>query len=146
MWNTCNSNFSNRCGCNSSCNRCCGCLNNCLFNLLFGGGSACQTVCRDCNGNLRVQRSCSGCGAQNACSSSWNSCARSSGCWNGNNGCANESATVSGCNGDVNVRVSCGRLGSSAQTTSENGDAYYNRQYGCTGRYIRSSCGCGCNE
>ena len=146
MWNTCDSNFCNRSGCNFSYNRYCGCSNNSLFNLLFGNGTTFQTVCRDCNGNLRVQRSSSCCGCQSGCASNWNNCGCNCGCWNVSNASGSDSATFNGLDGGVNLHVSCSRLGNSTQTTSNNGDACCNRQRGYTGRCGRSSYGCGCNE
>ena len=149
MCNTCSTN-SNSCstscyGYNYGCG--CGCSNNSLLNLLFGNGNSCgchngcglysQSVCRDCNGCLRIINRQNGCCCHCGC-----------GCNNGNSG--NTSGTDSNGNGNGNFAclTVCGRTGNTATQTSLTSDAYYAQQYGLTGRSgsrcSRSSYGCGC--
>lgn len=138
----CGCNNGCRCGCNNGCS--CGCNNGCgnsLWNWLFGNNT--QWLCRDCNGNIRVnQRSC-GCGCNNCCGCNNNGC----GC-NGNNG--TDTASVFGNNG--NNRFACVTFcrnwnGSSTAFTTSNGDgdSYYARQFGLFSRR-NSSCCCGSDD
>ena len=160
MCNTCNTGYTNanssRCGCNScqgyarqTCgcqngarqSRGCGCGCGCnacgcgLLSWLFSNNTAsAQSVCRDCNGCLRITNRSNGCG----------SCSHSCGC-----GCVNGTATANNGNGNglYGCYTVCGRLGNgSAVTTANDEDGYYARQYGLPrscGSY--SSCNCGCD-
>ena len=131
MCNTCSMNFNNR---STSCygnNYGCGC------GYHNGCGLFSQSVCRDCNGCLRIINRQNGCCCHCGC-----------GCNNGNSG--NTSGTDSNGNGNGNFAclTVCGRTGNTATQTSLTSDAYYAQQYGLTGRSgsrcSRSSYGCGC--
>ena len=157
MCNTCNTGYTTayssrcngcqNCGCQNYARQNCGC-NFCgcwLLNWLFNNNTAStQSVCRDCNGCLRiVNRSC-GCGCcHHSCG-----CARSNGC-----GCTNATATANNGNGNGNGNgfygcySVCGRIGNGYGATSANvQDSSYARQYGLT-RDSGScgSCNCGFN-
>lgn len=143
MCNTCNMGYTTSatssgcpyqnygCGCNSCC---------CPFlSWLFGGCYGCQTqtqsVCRDCNGCLRIVNRSNGstCGC---------------GC-----GCARQTATTNDTsttnNGNTNGLFGCysvcGRIGSGVLNATAGTDSYYARQYGLNGcgtNYNSYRCGC----
>ncbi len=148
MCNVCNSNFStattSTCGYNS-----CNSYNSCgwsFLDSLFGGFN--QTVCRDCNGCLRIRNrtcGCCSCGCHSCNSCGCNSC----GC--GNNNSDNSNGTSgNGTNGNFACLTYCGAVGNGATATSVDTDSYYARQYGLypynTSRSYGSGCGCGCNN
>ena len=169
MCNTCNSSgFSNgRCGyfttsTNNGFGCGCGCFCNNLWNLFNGNCCGCnsgynpcyQRICRDCNGNIRVSNS-STCGWStwnNGCNGGWSTWNNG---WNGNSGhsgcgCENGNARSA----DIRLITVCGNSGNTDNSrrsrhsecdtaaTSENGDDYYDRQYGLNGRSGRCPCGC----
>ncbi len=138
MCNTCNTGYTNayssrcnggqNCGCQNCARQNCGC-NSCgcwLLDWLFSNNTAStQSVCRDCNGCLRIVNRSNGCGCANATATA-------------NNGNAN---------GFYGCYTVCGRIGNGSAVTSANvDDSYYARQYGLT-RESGScgSCNCGCN-
>lgn len=134
MCNFCNTGFnfgrSGCCGC-SSCS--CGCGSS-----LWSWGN--QRICRDCNGNIWVnQRNSNGCG----CGCDCNSCNNSCNC-NGNGTDTAENGNGNSGRSFTSITF-CGSSNGTATTVAENGEAYYLRQYGLTGRR-RNSCGCNADD
>ncbi len=99
-------------------------------------GCGTQSVCRDCNGNLRIiQRNT-------------NNCCRCSNCWHHDCGCNQGNGTATegnGNNGRFTCVTFCGTTNGFAATPA-NGDLYYARQYGLRPRGNGCSCGFGTND
>lgn len=119
------SSYNSSCGCNSCCNR----------NGSFWGWGG-QSICRDCNGNIRVnQRNSCGCGCHRRHCCCHNGC----GCQNGCGGSNNTGNSTNG-NGGFTCVTFCGN--SNTSTTTGNVDLYYARQYGLYPYGYNRSCGC----
>ena len=145
MCNRCNSNaFSRNSSCGCGCNSCgCNSCNNGWSNLF---NSSFQSVCHDCNGNIRVSNN--GCGC-NSCGC--NSCGCDNGCLYALSETAQTAQTANA--------SSCGCANNAASTASGGCGWGYFRQYGlttangcypttfgscaCARRRSRSGCGCG---
>lgn len=129
--NTSNGNVSS-CGYNVGCNGSFG---------LWGWGR--QTICRDCNGNIRVnQRNGCGCGCNGGCGCRRRCCVCNGGC-GCNNGCGSDDTASNSTNGNGGFTcvTFCGNAGTAANT-SANGDLYYARQYGLYPYGYNRGCGC----
>ncbi len=124
------------------CNYCNSFASGCGWNGLWRTGY--QRLCRDCNGNIRVN-TCNGgcgCGCQNSCGCS-NSCCNNHCC---NNGCDNSTGNNDNTNGNTGGGFTCvtvcGNRANAATSTGNTSrgcgyttnanatDYYYARQYG----------------